>query len=105
MPHTTTKGLLFHRQCCKKRTSPGRIGPKDGKKMVDNADLYWLLGTSIDKFVHTMSSRVTQVPSGVYLCFKQPNDDKEDYEISVSGVKLLSWSFRHVNAGFLPSKL
>jgi hypothetical protein len=67
--------------------------------------LWWLLATSIDTIVHTMSSRVTQVLTGVYLCFKQPNDDKEDNEISVSGVKLLSRSFRHVNAGFLPSKL
>jgi len=31
---------------------------------------------------------MTQVASGVYLYFKQPNDDKEDNEILVSGVKL-----------------
>ena len=48
---------------------------------------------------------MTQVLSGVYLYFKQPNDDKEENEISVSGVKLFSRSFRHVIAGFIPSKL
>ncbi len=48
---------------------------------------------------------MTQVLSGVYLYFKQPDDDKEDNEISVSGVKRLSRSFRHVIAGFIPSKV
>jgi len=52
-----------------------------------------------------MGDRLTQVLSGVYLYFKQPNDDKEENEISVSGVKLFSRSFRHVIAGFIPSKL
>jgi len=51
------------------------------------------------------SDRMTQVLSGVYLYFKQPDDDKEDNEISVSGVKRLSRSFRHVIAGFIPSKV
>jgi hypothetical protein len=35
-----------------------------------------------------MSDRMTQVLSGVYLYFKQPNDDKKKNEISVSSVKL-----------------
>ena len=67
--------------------------------------LWWLLGTSVRTFVHTMNDRMTQVLSVVYLYFKQPNDDKENNEISVSGVKLLSGSFRYAIAGSIPSKL
>jgi len=48
---------------------------------------------------------MTQVLSVAYLYFKQPNDDKENNEISVSGVKLVSRSFRYAIAGSIPSKL
>ena len=50
--------------------------------------LYWLLTTSVHTIVYTMSDGITQVFSRVNLYFKQPNDDKEDDGILLSGVKL-----------------
>jgi hypothetical protein len=54
---------------------------------------------------HPFAYRISLRASSVYLYFKQSTADKELTEILVSGVKLLNRSFRHVIAGFIPSKL
>ena len=46
-----------------------------------------VLGTAVRTLVHIMSDRMTQVLSGVYLYFKQPNDDKEVYWLLGTSVR------------------